>query len=654
MRAQLEGFSMFPSIFRRNAILLTVWMAAHVLPGSAQSFQWIRQFGSPTGDFAYGVAASPSGIYVVGSVSGTLPGETSTGSTDAFVRKYDQDGNILWTRQFGTAAFDHATGVAADSSGVYVVGDTQGTLPGQVSAGVQDVFIRKYDSSGTVVWTRQLGTAGNDAGYGAAIEPSGVYVAGTAAGALPGQTFSGEFDAFVRKYDLTGAEQWTRQFGTSGTDLARDVAADVEGVYVAGIVRGSLPGQSSAGGADAFVRKYNPGGSEEWTRQFGSASDDNALGTAVSGSGVYVAGATSGALAGGSSSGFSDAFLKKYDTSGADQWTRQFGSVSPDSALGAAADPTGAYVVGFAGAAIGGETQVGGQDAFVRKYDVNGNDRWTHQFGTNTLDTAAGADADSSGFYLTGYTQGTMPGGGAGGQDAFLSKLHPGGPPYLPFNAVVGGASFVPSVTAGSIASAFGYSLLPQNPGGLLVQANAQASPVYAATHSQINFQVPWELAASQQNFLVVTVDGSAASPVSIPVANFAPGIFSTDASGSGQGAILIANTAFVAAPNGAFPGSRPVNRGESISIFATGLGAVNNRPPTGVAAGGNSTTIAQPTVTIGGMNAPVSFSGLAPGFFGLYQVNVQVPQNAPVGGAVQVVLTIGGVSSNAVTIAVQ
>ena len=60
------------------------------------------------------------------------------------------------------------------------------------------------------------------------------------------------------------------------------------------------------------------------------------------------------------------------------------------------------------------------------------------------------------------------------------------------------------------------------------------------------------------------------------------------------------------------------------------------------------------PTVTIGGVPASVSFSGLAPGYFGLYQVNAQVPANAPTGNAVPVVLTIGGVSSNTVTIAVQ
>jgi uncharacterized protein (TIGR03437 family) len=63
--------------------------------------------------------------------------------------------------------------------------------------------------------------------------------------------------------------------------------------------------------------------------------------------------------------------------------------------------------------------------------------------------------------------------------------------------------------------------------------------------------------------------------------------------------------------------------------------------------------TLTQPTVTIGGRNADVSFSGLAPGFVGLYQVNVKVPDGAAPGNAVPVVLTIGGATSNTATIAI-
>ena len=111
------------------------------------------------------------------------------------------------------------------------------------------------------------------------------------------------------------------------------------------------------------------------------------------------------------------------------------------------------------------------------------------------------------------------------------------------------------------------------------------------------------------------------------------------------------------AAPSGSISGqqARPANRLEFISIFCSGLGDVTNRPPSGAPPSGGdlSNTMATPTVIIGGVDVPPSFSGLT-SFVGLYQVNVQVPSNAPTGDAVEVVLTIGGVASNTVTIAVQ
>jgi uncharacterized protein (TIGR03437 family) len=186
------------------------------------------------------------------------------------------------------------------------------------------------------------------------------------------------------------------------------------------------------------------------------------------------------------------------------------------------------------------------------------------------------------------------------------------------------------------------------------VLAGTTPTPIYADTPAQINFQVPWEVAGQSVVFLTINADGNSSSPVSIPLATYAPGIFSTDQSGSGQGAILIANTAIVAAPAGMLPGSRPVTRGESIQIYCTGLGPVSNQPPTGVAASGSSMTPLTPTVMVGGVSVPVSFSGLAPGFFGLYQVNAQIPGTVPTGSAIQVSLSIGGAISNTVTIAVQ
>ena len=112
--------------------------------------------------------------------------------------------------------------------------------------------------------------------------PAAVYVVGETIGALPLQTNQGGRDGFVRKYDVLGNEQWTRQFGTSVKDSPRGVAADASGVYVAGSTDGTL-GQGTAGSTDAFVRKYDVSGSEQWTRQFGASNVDEALAIASDG-----------------------------------------------------------------------------------------------------------------------------------------------------------------------------------------------------------------------------------------------------------------------------------------------------------------------------------------------------------------------------------
>jgi uncharacterized protein (TIGR03437 family) len=95
--------------------------------------------------------------------------------------------------------------------------------------------------------------------------------------------------------------------------------------------------------------------------------------------------------------------------------------------------------------------------------------------------------------------------------------------------------------------------------------------------------------------------------------------------------------------------------QGRFLTLYCTGLGAVTNRPASGAAAPGDplSVTTATPAVTAGGVPATVLFSGLAPGFAGLYQLNVELRANTPTGAAVPVVLLVGGAASNTVTVAI-
>jgi hypothetical protein len=103
---------------------------------------WTNQFGATNNTNVDAVTADATGVYVAGSVNGTLPGQTATDPEVAFVRKYDLAGIELWTRQFGTPETIQALGgtgirsIAVDASGVYVGGATTGVLPGQVRTGI--------------------------------------------------------------------------------------------------------------------------------------------------------------------------------------------------------------------------------------------------------------------------------------------------------------------------------------------------------------------------------------------------------------------------------------------------------------------------------------------------------------------------------------
>ena len=250
----------------------------------------------------------------------------------------------------------------------------------------------------------------------------------------------------------------------------------------------------------------------------------------------------------------------------------------------------------------------------------------------------------------------------------FPVRAPPATAPAVNSAGVVNAASFTAgtAVAPGMIASIFGTGLaldtestpgqpLPSMLGGTTVFLNGLRAPLFFASPGQLNVQIPWDLRSARQASLTVRIGPHISQPVAVPVAGFSPGLFTTGPAGAGQGAILISRSGALAAPAGVSPNSRPARKGEFLEVFANGLGRVTDVPASGEAAVSNplSETTARPEVFIGGA-ADVLFAGLAPGFIGLYQVNVRVPAGAPSGDAVGVSLRVGGAESNVVTIAVE
>ncbi len=199
--------------------------------GNSESF--VRKY-SPEGNELWtrtlavgGIATDNFGVYVV------------AGSDQAaFLRKYNRDGDELWTCPLAsdTSEFLAAGRLTADSTSVYLAGTTSltpGAGDGSFGSDTRRAFLRRFDSSGNEVWARRFETLSLPIGL--ALDSDGVYVAGQTQTTFPGQCKTDVADAFVRSYSLAGEERWTRQFGWFGGAIVYGVGVDSDAVYVSGV-----------------------------------------------------------------------------------------------------------------------------------------------------------------------------------------------------------------------------------------------------------------------------------------------------------------------------------------------------------------------------------------------------------------------------------
>ncbi|HWP84547.1 MAG TPA: SBBP repeat-containing protein [Terriglobia bacterium] len=362
------------------------------------------------------------------------------------------------------------------------------------------------------------------------------------------------------------------------------------------------------------------------------------------------------------------AFLTLADQAQDTGWVRQFGPASYHSGMAVAVDTRGSYGAGYVGGNSPGQIHNGGGigDALTRGHEAARGERWSRQFGTAPADVANGVAADSSGVYVTGYTLGAFPEQAkAGVQNTFVARLQASGPPppFLSEGGVVNNASYAPHpapVSPGSIAAVFGTNLndgstvpssffgpdgkLATTLGGASVTVNGIPAPLFYSTPFQLGIQIPFELGGQSTAQVVVTTGGQSSAPRTVNLDTVAPGIFTTSQQGIGRAVALHQDGVSL------ISGQNPARLGEVITLFATGLGATSPPLGTGEASAGQP-TLSSPTVFIGGLPVLAEFSGTAPGYAGLNQINVRIPANGATGPDVPVVLAVGGKQSNPVVL---
>ncbi|MBD2723724.1 T9SS type A sorting domain-containing protein [Hymenobacter armeniacus] len=405
---------------------------------------------------ASAMAADGSGnLYLVGSFSGTIvfgaTALTSAGQTDVFVAKWSGSNQAFeWARQVGGASNEYAGDVAVSGTNIYLTGYYRSnpvqfgslTLPnGGNGTGDSDVFVAKLTDLGTsadFTWVERLAGTGSDFATGLAVSGNRVYVTGyfnspvLNAGTVA-LTNAGAFDVFVAKLTDTGAGGtvgWAQQMGGPGNEQVFALAVTGGQMYVGGGFSGTAAfganSLTSAGGQDVFVAKLTDGGSSAafgWAQRAGGTGGDYATSLALAPGAVYVAGAYTGSPAsfggttlphaGGTAS---DAFIAKLTDAGstaAFAWALGAGGTAEDAPTSLSVQGNNVLMSGYFGSstmAFGSTTLANPAtafDAFVtRVVDAGATARfaWALRAGGSGQDTGEALTVSGNTIFVAGAT----------------------------------------------------------------------------------------------------------------------------------------------------------------------------------------------------------------------------------------------------------
>lgn len=428
-------------------LLLIITLAT--VSSSAQTLQWGKSIGSTNDDAARSISIDGAGnVITAGSFRAQIdldPGANTvnvnvSGNQDIFITKSDSLGNYIWGRKIGGPSIDSVTAIYLYNNFIYVTGFFQGTtdfnpgpstnfLTSTANANNTDAFLLKLDASGIYQWAVSFGGADNDQALDISVLNGEIAVTGSFTGTADfdpamGTNFSltaqGAEDVFVAKYnDVNGFLLYAKQIGGPAKDIGTSISYDVAGQL---LLTGTFAQtadfnpdtllitnlSSELGSDDCFTLKLDSAGNFIWVNYIAGPNVDisNSLTTDASGS-VYITGGfqditnfdplQNNVLI--ASAGTLDGFVVKYSGSGQFQWIRQIGGTGADCGQDIHIDAANnLYVTGyFSNSVVLNSTQnaIGGSDALLVKYDINGLCTWSGNIGGTGNDIGYSTYTDS-------------------------------------------------------------------------------------------------------------------------------------------------------------------------------------------------------------------------------------------------------------------
>ena len=359
---------------------------------------WTKTFGGSNIDIGHSVQQTSDGGFII---TGYTRSYGATSGRNVWLIKTDSFGSEQWNNTFGGNDDDEGQSVKQTSDGGYIIaGHTK-----SFGAGLNDVYLIKTDSLGNQLWTRTFGGSNDDEGYSVLqTADNGYLVAGATS-----SSGAGGRDVILVKTDSDGNLDWQKTLGGLSSDGAWDINYASDGGYI-------LTGWTFSHGpgflGNAWLVKIDSLGNEQWNNAFGGTDVDRGYSVQQTYDGGYI-------LTGYTSSfgaGLYDMLLVKTDSSGNMEWMKTFGGTGRDYGNSVQQTIDGGYIIAGYTLSFG----AGGDDVWVVKTDIDGNEQWNKTYGGSSSDIAYSVKETSDGGYIiTGHTLSF----GAGVHDVWLIRL---------------------------------------------------------------------------------------------------------------------------------------------------------------------------------------------------------------------------------------
>ena len=405
--------------------------------------EWGTYFGGEGGEYSYALACEKNGTTYMAGVTTSYDNIATVGAHqtsykgqwDCFITSFTAQGALRWATYYGGAGQDIGVAVAGDNlGGVFLTGTTGSTekiaTPGSreptAQLGMEYSFLARFNNTGVLDWGTYIGNGHSDEVRASSCDAVGnIYICGSMFGdstlATPGcyqDTVGGM--GFLEKFSKNGNLLWGTYFGSTGTPTFACACDNKCNIYIGGTVyrNGIIPTphcyqDSSGGGWDCFVAKFDSTGVLLWDTYFGGDSGENVNAIACDGgNNVYLAGetfsrngiATPGANQPVYGGAYEDGFLAKFNDTGAMQWATYYGGIYYEEARAVVCDALGhVYIAGFTDSpnniatpgSLDDEQQLGSWDAFFAKFNDSGHLLWGTYYGGAKNDLAYGLACDS-------------------------------------------------------------------------------------------------------------------------------------------------------------------------------------------------------------------------------------------------------------------